>query len=359
MLLALGACNNHPPFSNGIDSQAQLLAIQRSSSGHAQTMAAALFAAGIDICKQSLVPCPKKFVSAPLEKKADIILLPFANNAPDLLQFFADMLDAINIEKVIAVSAAGNNSAKASDYFPGSAPGIINVGALNEKGRRSSFSNWGPAVDILAPGENIKFNYPSLTKTAAGTSISAAFVAGGLSLMKSLNPLLTWKEALYYLTSSATQVKCEDYCLDENTDEDTIGCNDLCCGSPSCGALAFDLAEALKRAQTKENTHGLLEIDRSYIIFTRNFSKPKKLIVHNVASKQTEVETLIYDNNITVNPAYFQLSPNNSPNDHIIIDISFNKEPFKRQTSKIEFIIKEGSTIIDRSEVFIEYIPKT
>lgn len=359
MLLALGACNNHSPFSSGVDSNARLFAVQRSSSGHAQTMAAALFSAGIDICKQSIAPCPKKLIPVPPKEKANIILLPFANNAPDMLQFLADMMDAINKEKIITVSAAGNKSANASDYFPGNAPGIINVGSSDKDGRRSSFSNWGPAVDVLAPGENIKFNYPNLTKTAAGTSISAAFVAGGISLMKAINPLLSWKDARYYLMNSGASLSCEDYCLEESTDDSLIGCHDLCCATAHCGSFILDLAEALKRAKIGSIANGLLEVDRSYLIFTRSYSQPQKLVIHNIGSTETKVEALLYDNNIVVNPASFSLSPNNSPNDHIIVDISFHKEPFKRQTSKIEFIIKEGSIIADRSEVFIEYIPKT
>ncbi|MCA9507304.1 MAG: S8/S53 family peptidase [Myxococcales bacterium] len=362
MLLALGACNTHSPFSMGIDSHSRLLAVQRASPGHAQTMAAALYSAGINICEQSAYPCPKNFENIQANKKADIILLPFANSAPDLLQFFSDMLDAISQKNCIVVSAAGNNGADATNFFPGNSSSIINVGALNLNGTRSTFSNWGPAIDILAPGENIDINYANLTKTAAGTSISAAFVAGTLSLMKALDSTLSWKSALYFLTHSLPLLSCENYCLSEenkNSDEQS-NCSDLCCRDQniSCGATALDAAQALKNVQNKYIDTGLLELDRSYLIFTRAHPQAQSIQINNVGSESTEVETLLYDDNLVVTPARFSLDKKGFENDRISLDISYKDEPFKRKTSKIEFIVRKNDLIRDRSSVFIEYIPK-
>ncbi|OPZ24364.1 MAG: Alkaline protease precursor [bacterium ADurb.BinA186] len=212
------------------------------------------------------------------------------------------MPDAIDKEKIIMVSSAGNNSTNASDYFSGNAPGIINVGALDHKGHPSSFSNWGPAIDLLAPGENIKFNYPNFTKTAAGTFLGTAFVAGTIGLMKAINPLISWKDACYYLTGSASSLPCEDYCAEES--DRLIGCHDLCC-QKSCAALALDAAETLRRLKSAPITQGLLEIDRSYLVFTRNFSSSQKIAVHNLGAKETDVEITSYDNNLIANSSQF------------------------------------------------------
>ncbi len=360
MLLALGACNNQAQFSAGMDSQASLLAIERSSTGHAQTMAAALFAGGINICEQSLVPCPKGLSLSP-PTKADIILLPFANNAPDLLQFFSDMLDALRQENVIVVAAAGNNKARASNFFPGRAPGLINVGALNQEGQRAHFSNWGPSVDLMAPGDDIHLIYPSLSKTVAGTSLSAAFVAGSISLMKAVNPSITWKGARYFLGHAASVLPCEDYCLNETSSDEKIGCATLCCDSTEnrCGALAVDTAQALELARKQDINASLLELDKSYLIFTRNSGDVQSIVIKNSGDQAAEVNSQIYDDNIIVNPPRFSLSARNDATSQQAIAISFKKEPFKRQTIKVEFIVRKNNSIEDRAELLIEYIPKS
>src|SRR5439155_11143300 len=146
MLHALGACTNVYPFSSGIDWRAQLIAVQRPSLGHAQSFLAALYASNIDVCKQSIIKCPNGFSAGTSGIKADVLLLPFASDAPDLLQFTSDMLTAINRQKTIVVAPAGNNQAAARNFFPGGAPGVINVGSLNSQGKRSKFSNFGPSV---------------------------------------------------------------------------------------------------------------------------------------------------------------------------------------------------------------------
>ncbi len=359
MLLALGACNNQPKLSLGMDSQANLMAIQRPSMGHAQTMAAALYASAINICERSLIACPKGLTLS-MPKKSDIILLPFANNASDLLQFFSDMLEAINQENIIVVASAGNNHASSSNFFPGRAPGLINVGALNKHGKRAHFSNWGPDTDMLAPGEGINFIYPNLHKTAAGTSLSAAYVAGSISLMKAINPSLSWKSARYFLTSEAPPLNCEDYCLNEESSSSKIGCATLCCASTEnrCGSLAVDTGRALELARGNQINAGLLELDHYYLIFTRNISSSQEVLVHNIGDVDARVETQVYDDNILVAPATFSLSSRSNASSEMPVAISFKKEPYKRQTFKVEFIVKNKNIIEDRAELFIEYIPK-
>ncbi len=50
------------------------------------------------------------------------------------------------------VVAAGNSNSSASQFSPASCRGVITVGATGYTGARSSYSNYGPAVDIAAPG---------------------------------------------------------------------------------------------------------------------------------------------------------------------------------------------------------------
>lgn len=53
---------------------------------------------------------------------------------------------------VTTVAAAGNSNADAVNYSPGGAPSVITVGASDINDSRASFSNYGPVVDVHAPG---------------------------------------------------------------------------------------------------------------------------------------------------------------------------------------------------------------
>lgn len=52
-------------------------------------------------------------------------------------------------------AAAGNNAAKADDYSPATAPGVLTVGASNIGDTIFAKSNFGSFLDIFAPGQDI------------------------------------------------------------------------------------------------------------------------------------------------------------------------------------------------------------
>jgi hypothetical protein len=51
--------------------------------------------------------------------------------------------------------AAGNDNADASDYSPASESSVCTVGATDRNDAKASYSNYGSAVDIQAPGSSI------------------------------------------------------------------------------------------------------------------------------------------------------------------------------------------------------------
>lgn len=97
---------------------------------------------------------------------------------------------------VVVVAAAGNNNLQASTSTPGSCANVITVGATDSSGSRAGFSNYGPLVEIYAPGANIlsAFNTGQYSPGSptyspqSGTSMAAPMVAGVAAMMQATQP---------------------------------------------------------------------------------------------------------------------------------------------------------------------------
>ncbi|KAK4497133.1 hypothetical protein PRZ48_011583 [Zasmidium cellare] len=84
-------------------------------------------------------------------------------------------------EGAFVAVAAGNENEDASNSSPASTPQACTVAASTSSDERASFSNYGPLVDIFAPGEDILSSWigsPSATNTISGTSMACPHVAG-------------------------------------------------------------------------------------------------------------------------------------------------------------------------------------
>ncbi len=104
---------------------------------------------------------------------------------------------AINA-RITCVAAAGNSSLPTAFFVPARVSGVIAVGAYYDvTDVFASFSNYGPRVDILAPGVNILTlavptrKVPGETIFVSGTSFSAPYVAGAACLILAKNPTYT------------------------------------------------------------------------------------------------------------------------------------------------------------------------
>ena len=108
---------------------------------------------------------------------------------------------------VTYVIAAGNASRDACATSPASTPEAITVGATDSSDELASFSNFGPCVDLLAPGADIISAWnrsDTATYTASGTSMASPHVAGTAALYLGLHPSATPAEVAAALTSGAT-----------------------------------------------------------------------------------------------------------------------------------------------------------
>ncbi len=103
---------------------------------------------------------------------------------------------------VVVVHAAGNDDCYRPDPLS-SVEGVISVGATNYLGYKSSYSNYGPEIDVVAPGGDILYQVHStvaddsgetlrhIYRGSQGTSMAAPHMAGVVGLMLSANPDLT------------------------------------------------------------------------------------------------------------------------------------------------------------------------
>lgn len=144
----------------------------------------------------------------------------------------------------VSVVAAGNYSHDSRQDAPGNCSGVLTVAASTNSRTRSSFSNFGPGVNLAAPGGeggsgtgiiSTWLNNPGAHSNSgygygwmAGTSMAAPYVAATAALMLSLKPNLTVVQIEQILTGTARS---------------SSGC-------PQCGSGILDAAAAIAAVPT-------------------------------------------------------------------------------------------------------------
>jgi subtilisin family serine protease len=129
---------------------------------------------------------------------------------------------------VLIVAAAGNEGINVGEFGPAGVEGVLTVASTDLQDKRAGFSNWGPQIDLAAPGIDVLGLRARRTDTmrdipgveyvsganfvgddnryyrASGTSFSAPIVTGVASLILSRRPDLSGQQVARMLKQSAT-----------------------------------------------------------------------------------------------------------------------------------------------------------
>ena len=112
---------------------------------------------------------------------------------------------------VVVVAAAGNDGLD-SPAYPASYPGVLSVAATDDSGVVQSFSQWGSAANIAAPGADIVSTWPTYAINnslcvnlcvESGTSMATPQVSAAAALVISRYPALSSSQVVKVLESSA------------------------------------------------------------------------------------------------------------------------------------------------------------
>nr|WP_079083011.1 proprotein convertase P-domain-containing protein [Streptomyces antibioticus] len=101
----------------------------------------------------------------------------------------AAAIDKLYAAGVATVVAAGNNGSATAVTAPACVPNAISVGATTDDDQIASFSNHGPLLDVLAPGNAIISSVPGGGyDSMSGTSMATPHVAGALAVLRQAYP---------------------------------------------------------------------------------------------------------------------------------------------------------------------------
>jgi len=145
-------------------------------------------------------------VTLATELGADVVNMSFAGSW--LSRALSDALTDAYDEGVLLVAAAGNK-VLTKPWYPAGYQVVMAVGSTEGQDHRSDFSNYGPWLDIAAPGSGVKSTYyfnAASYWTLSGTSMAAPHVAGTGALLMEAHPDLSVGEVRAILEGSGVDL---------------------------------------------------------------------------------------------------------------------------------------------------------
>lgn len=141
-----------------------------------------------------------------IRNNSDVISMSFGSEGSAVTEQV--LLNSALNKGIVLVAAAGNDNTN-SPFYPASYNGVISVGATDQTDQKASFSNYGPMVDVMAPGVSILSTVASSNTAYAsysGTSMACPLVAGLSALVLAANPSFTPAQVEARLKSSCDNI---------------------------------------------------------------------------------------------------------------------------------------------------------
>lgn len=190
-------------------SRVTIMPVRVVGQGGATTYDAAqglLYAAGLENDAGVRPPVPARIINLSLAEQ-------FPGPGDPVLE---EALARVTAAGAIVVAAAGNH--RSLVRFPATSPHTVAVGSVDARRALASTSNFGPEIDIVAPGGDDSAEIRTLAADSRlgpphwivgsdhGTSLAAAHVSGALALLAGIAPSLTLSDARSTLAASAVDL---------------------------------------------------------------------------------------------------------------------------------------------------------
>lgn len=139
---------------------------------------------------------------------ADVINMSLGGGGED--QGMEEAIDTANSEGTIVVAASGNDGMENVSY-PAAYDGSVAVGSVDSDEQRSEFSNYGPELDVVAPGDDIYSTVPGDDyEKMSGTSMATPHIAGVMGLIRSADSDISVDDARDVLNDTAQDAGSEN-----------------------------------------------------------------------------------------------------------------------------------------------------
>ncbi|WP_241028147.1 S8 family serine peptidase [Streptomyces verrucosisporus] len=147
-----------------------------------------------------------KAIRAAADSDAKIISMSFGGSYYDSAG--AEAVEyAISKGKLLFASVGNDAEGENKPRYPASYPGVVGVGATDEKGEVTGFSQYGVNVDLSAPGSEMPGwcdkNFQKYCAGKGGTSAATAIASASAALIWAKNPDWTANQVLRVLVDTA------------------------------------------------------------------------------------------------------------------------------------------------------------